>query len=52
MAGHFDVALGNTDAVLLEGLRTRVSYWARLRAYDLAGNAGPWSEAAAFRPVR
>jgi hypothetical protein len=51
VAGHFDVLLGNTDVIFLEGLKKATLHYARLRALDLAGNVSPWSSVVSFTPA-
>eukprot|EP00775_Hariotina_reticulata_P008648 gene8648-8829_t len=48
VAGYFNVDVGNTEVLLMEGLTRGQRYHARLRARDLSGRAGPWSAAKSF----
>jgi hypothetical protein len=48
VAGYFNVDVGNTEVLLIEGLTREQRYHARLRARDLSGRAGPWSATKSF----
>jgi hypothetical protein len=46
--GYFNVDVGNTEVLLIEGLTRGQRYHARLRARDLFNRWSPWSSARTF----